>query len=97
VLELREQHRLRVGSSGLKYRQWFSAGCPGFCRERRSSIAETGGTVAPEQYVVDRDEARTHRREIAEFVDRVAGSSPSFTALSYEQLWREWEQIAEPA
>ena len=53
--------------------------------------------MAPEQYVVDRDEARTHRREIAEFVDRVAGSSPSFTALSYEQLWREWEQIAEPA
>jgi hypothetical protein len=37
-----------------------------------------------------------HRREIASFADRVAGSPPAFQALSYPELWQRW-QAAGPA
>ena len=29
-----------------------------------------------------------HRREIATFAERVAGSTPAFKAVSYPELWR---------
>lgn len=32
-----------------------------------------------------------HRREIAEFADRVAGSTPAFAAMSYPELWQSWD------
>lgn len=35
-----------------------------------------------------------HRREIAEFADRVAGSTPRFKAMSYPELWAEWRTSA---
>lgn len=35
-----------------------------------------------------------HRREIDEFADRMSGSSPTFRAISYPELWRSW---CEPA
>ena len=35
-----------------------------------------------------------HRREIAEFTDRVAGSTPRFKAMSYPELWAEWRTSA---
>ncbi|HET7410945.1 MAG TPA: hypothetical protein VFJ13_12175 [Paracoccaceae bacterium] len=35
-----------------------------------------------------------HRREIAEFADRVAGSTPAFAAQSYPELWRSWDEGA---
>ncbi len=37
-----------------------------------------------------------HRREIAEFTDRVAGSTPHFCALSYQSLWADWRLSAPP-
>jgi hypothetical protein len=37
-----------------------------------------------------------HRAEIAEFADRVAGSTPSFFALSYPELWSSWRPEAPP-
>ena len=38
-----------------------------------------------------------HRREIAEFDDRVQGSSPGFAAMSYNELWSEWADADPPA
>ena len=38
-----------------------------------------------------------HRREIAEFADRVQGSSPTFSAMSYNELWSEWADAELPA
>jgi len=38
-----------------------------------------------------------HRREIAEFADRVQGSSPAFAAMSYRELWQEWADADPPA
>src|SRR5690606_10885717 len=35
-----------------------------------------------------------HRREIAEFADRVAGATPAFAAMSYPELWASWEKRA---
>lgn len=32
-----------------------------------------------------------HRKEIAAFAERVAGSKPAFEAMSYSELWRDWE------
>lgn len=32
-----------------------------------------------------------HRREIAAFAERVAGSTPVFKAMSYSELWTSWE------
>ena len=37
-----------------------------------------------------------HRREIAKFAARVAGSAPRFKAMSYPELWEEW-RISAPA
>jgi hypothetical protein len=33
-----------------------------------------------------------HRDEIAAFAERVAGSTPAFTAMSYPELWRFWQE-----
>ncbi len=38
-----------------------------------------------------------HRSEIARFADRVAGSSPSFAAMSYSELWNGWANAGLPA
>lgn len=35
-----------------------------------------------------------HRREIAEFADRVAAATPGFAAMSYPELWASWEADA---
>lgn len=35
-----------------------------------------------------------HRAEIAEFADSVAGSTPSFFAMSYPELWTSWRANA---
>jgi hypothetical protein len=32
-----------------------------------------------------------HRAEIAEFAERVAGATPSFSAMSYPEFWSELE------
>jgi len=37
-----------------------------------------------------------HRQDIATFADRVAGSTPTFAAMSYAELWQFWHE-AEPA
>lgn len=37
-----------------------------------------------------------HRREIAEFADRVTRSTPQFKAMSYPELWSRWRQSAPP-
>ncbi|KMK66146.1 hypothetical protein [Puniceibacterium sp. IMCC21224] len=37
-----------------------------------------------------------HRREIAEFADRVADATPTFAALSYPELWAFWQHHAPP-
>lgn len=37
-----------------------------------------------------------HRSEVARFTDRVAGSFPSFAAMSYSELWNGWAN-ASPA
>ncbi|MCY4317115.1 MAG: hypothetical protein OXC66_13490 [Roseovarius sp.] len=31
-----------------------------------------------------------HREEISEFAERVQGSSPTFRAMSYPELWHSW-------
>jgi hypothetical protein len=36
-----------------------------------------------------------HRAEVAEFGDRIAGSSPSFHALTYAELWQQWETLSD--
>jgi restriction endonuclease-like protein len=33
-----------------------------------------------------------HRREVAEFSDRVTGSTPNFVAMSYPELWSFWRR-----
>lgn len=38
-----------------------------------------------------------HRSEVARFADRVAGSSPSFAAMSYSELWNGWASAGPPA
>jgi hypothetical protein len=38
-----------------------------------------------------------HKSEIARFADRVAGSSPSFAAMSYSELWNGWANAGPPA
>ncbi|WP_417496530.1 PGN_0703 family putative restriction endonuclease [Maricaulis sp.] len=35
-----------------------------------------------------------HRREIAQFADRVAGATPRFAAMSYPELWAHWRKAA---
>ncbi|MDE2733606.1 MAG: hypothetical protein OXI72_04380 [Gemmatimonadota bacterium] len=35
-----------------------------------------------------------HRREIEKFAKQVCGSSPSFRAMSYHELWSSWGQTA---
>jgi len=42
-------------------------------------------------------ELRQHREEVARFSDEVAGTTPSFKALSYRDLWREWEALSSPS
>lgn len=37
-----------------------------------------------------------HRDEIRQLAARVAGASPAFEAISYGELWRAWDQLAEP-
>lgn len=37
-----------------------------------------------------------HRAEIAEFADRVSGSTPIFVAMSYPELWARWRATAPP-
>jgi hypothetical protein len=37
-----------------------------------------------------------HRDEIAAFAERVAGSTPAFSAMSYPELWQFWQET-EPA
>ena len=39
---------------------------------------------------------REHRREIAEFADRVRGSNPAFAAMSYRELWQGWGDADPP-
>ena len=38
-----------------------------------------------------------HRQEIAEFADRVRGSTPAFAAMSYGELWQDWTDADPPA
>lgn len=33
-----------------------------------------------------------HRAEIADFAERVAGGGPAFAAMSYAELWAEWQR-----
>jgi hypothetical protein len=42
------------------------------------------------------DAFRQHRAEIREFRDVVAGDQVRFEALSYNELWTEWEQMQRP-
>jgi len=42
-------------------------------------------------------ELAAHRREIASFAERVAGSTPEFRAMSYPELWRTWEDAGPAA
>src|SRR5690606_26142948 len=37
-----------------------------------------------------------HREEVAAFAERVAGATPAFSAMSYPELWRFWQET-EPA
>ncbi len=37
-----------------------------------------------------------HRAEIADFADRVAGSSLKFTSMSYPELWDAWDETGDP-
>lgn len=39
-------------------------------------------------------EFAAHRREIAEFAERVADSTPTFSAMSYPELWAAWSEAA---
>lgn len=39
---------------------------------------------------------RDHRAEATRFSAAVAGGAPSFAFMTYAELWREWEQKAEP-
>ncbi len=42
-------------------------------------------------------EVRAHRGEVTAFTSRVAGSPPSFHAMTYDQLWAEWSRLGQPA
>ncbi|EPX84767.1 hypothetical protein Salmuc_01340 [Salipiger mucosus DSM 16094] len=33
-----------------------------------------------------------HREEVAAFAERVAGTRPAFTAMSYPELWQSWQE-----
>jgi len=35
-----------------------------------------------------------HRQEVKDFADRINGSTPSFRALSYSELWESWAKAA---
>ena len=37
-----------------------------------------------------------HRQEISDFSGRVAGGFPEFRAMSYRELWRDWESGQPP-
>ena len=37
-----------------------------------------------------------HRREIAEFADRIAGPGVAFEATTYNDLWSSWDQTKPP-
>lgn len=39
---------------------------------------------------------RDHRREIADFANRIAGGFPSFASLSYRDLWERWGRAEQP-
>jgi hypothetical protein len=41
-------------------------------------------------------EFQSHREEVARFANEVKGSSPSFRAISYRDLWDEWSLLASP-
>ena len=40
-------------------------------------------------------EVLAHREEIGEFLDRVGDASPRLHALSYAQLWAQWDMLSE--
>jgi hypothetical protein len=42
-------------------------------------------------------EFQFHREEVARFANDIEGSSPSFKAISYQDLWDEWRLLASPA
>ena len=35
-----------------------------------------------------------HRAEVAELLERVGGASPHLHALSYTELWQQWDRLA---
>lgn len=37
-----------------------------------------------------------HRAEIADFTERVAGSSLKFASMSYPELWTAWDETGDP-
>jgi hypothetical protein len=41
-------------------------------------------------------EFQYHREEVARFADEVKGSSPSFAAVGYRDLWDGWSLLASP-
>lgn len=41
-------------------------------------------------------ELQEHRREVIRFATEVAGAKPSFTAISYRDLWRSWKELRSP-
>lgn len=44
----------------------------------------------------DFPEFREHRNEVARFVSEVAGTKPSFKAMSYRDLWATWSELQSP-
>lgn len=37
-----------------------------------------------------------HRQEIADFAKRVGGGSPTFLAMSWFDLWNDWDKTGDP-
>lgn len=44
----------------------------------------------------DEEAVLSHRAEVSAFAQRLQGASPVLHALTYDELWREWETLSEP-
>src|SRR5262249_39738943 len=43
------------------------------------------------------EECGLHRLEIGRLSNRITGSFPEFTAVSYQDLWKQWESRSQPS